>query len=141
MDQGDALDSPDGRTTSEATTRRVRVYVEAEYSPEHSSPMNNHWFFLYTVQISNEGDETVQLISRHWVIADAMDRVEEVRGLGVVGKQPVLEPGDSFEYTSGCPLGTPFGEMRGTYQMVTASGDRFDVEIAPFALKAPFTVH
>lgn len=141
MDEWDPNESPVIRTTSEAVTRQVRVYVEAEYSSAHSSPVGSNWFFLYTVQISNEGDETVQLISRHWIITDATEHVEEVRGLGVVGKQPVLEPGDSFEYTSGCPLNTPVGHMHGTYQMVTASGERFEITIAEFQLKAPYTVH
>ena len=127
--------------TSEAVTQTIRVRVAAEYSSEHSQPHQNQWFFLYTVEISNEGSETVQLISRHWIITDANHHVEEVRGLGVVGKQPVLAPGESFQYTSGCPLSTPFGSMRGTYQMVKGSGERFDVEIAAFALTEPYTVH
>ena len=105
--------------TSEAVTRDIRVSVEAQYSPAHSHPANQQWFFLYTIRISNEGQETVQLISRHWLITDANDRVDEVRGLGVVGQQPVLAPGESFEYTSGCPLSTAFGMMKGTYHMVT----------------------
>lgn len=127
--------------TSEAVTRGVRVRVHAEYSPEHSAPELHRWFFLYTVEITNEGDETVQLVSRHWIITDGAGHTEEVRGPGVVGEQPVLEPGESFEYTSGCPLAMPFGSMRGTYQMVTASGTRFDAEIAPFTLQGPYTVH
>ena len=127
--------------TSEAVTQGIRVQVIAQYSPEHSQPHQNKWFFLYTVEISNEGSETVQLISRHWIITDANHQVEEVRGPGVVGKQPLLAPGESFQYTSGCPLPTPFGSMRGTYQMVTGNGERFDVEIAAFALTEPYTVH
>ena len=127
--------------TSEAVTQGIRVQVTAQYSPEHSQPHQNKWFFLYTVEISNEGSDTVQLISRHWIITDANHQVEEVRGPGVVGKQPVLAPGESFQYTSGCPLPTPFGSMRGTYQMVTGNGEPFDVEIAAFALTEPYTVH
>ena len=127
--------------TSEAVTQAIRVRVAAQYSPEHSQPHQNQWFFLYTVEISNEGSETVQLISRHWIITDGNHHVEEVRGLGVVGKQPVLAPGESFQYTSGCPLSTPFGSMRGTYQMVKGSSESFDVEIAAFALTEPYTVH
>ena len=127
--------------TSEAVTRGIRIHVTSQYSAEHSQPFQNQWFFLYTIEISNESEETVQLISRHWIITDASNHVEEVRGLGVVGKQPVLAPGESFEYTSGCPLTTPFGSMRGTYQMVTVNGKRFDVEVAPFALTEPYTVH
>ncbi|HEX6974889.1 MAG TPA: Co2+/Mg2+ efflux protein ApaG [Vicinamibacterales bacterium] len=127
--------------TSEAVTRGVRVRVESEYSPERSDPGNSKWFFLYTIRISNEGHETVQLMTRHWIITDGTGHVEEVRGPGVVGEQPILKPGESFEYTSGCPLGTPFGLMEGTYQMVTDDGDRFDAKIAPFTLSEPYTVH
>lgn len=127
--------------TSEAVTRGVRVKVESEYAPERSQPLKNQWFFLYTITIVNEGAEPVQLLTRHWVITDATGHVEEVRGPGVVGKQPVLRPGESFEYTSGCPLSTPFGVMEGTYQMVTDSGEQFDAKIAPFTLSEPYTVH
>jgi ApaG protein len=126
---------------SEAVTNNVRVEVESQYAPERSQPFQNHWFFHYTVRISNEGDETVQLLSRHWIITDGNGHVEEVRGAGVVGEQPVLSPGESFEYTSGCQLKTSTGTMRGTYQMVTEEGSHFDVEIAPFALAEPYTVH
>jgi len=124
-------------STSEAVTRGVRVRVQARYDPGRSSPQQSQWFFLYTVQISNESPVTVQLLSRHWIITDATGRVEEVRGPGVVGEQPVLASGQSFEYTSGCPLTTPFGSMHGTYQMVTTEGKRFDVEIAGFTLSEP----
>ena len=108
--------------TSDAKTQGVRVQVVSKYSPERSQPTGSRWFFLYTVTISNEGDETVQLLTRHWVITDGAGQIEEVRGRGVVGKQPTLAPGESFEYTSGCPLGTSFGIMEGSYQMITASG-------------------
>src|SRR3954469_17940400 len=94
--------------TSEATTRGVRVQVVARYSPERSQPSGNKWFFLYTVTISNEGPETVQLLTRHWTVTDASGLIDEVRGSGVVGKQPTLAPGESFEYTSGWPLSTSF---------------------------------
>jgi ApaG protein len=127
--------------TSEATTRGVRVYVEAEYAPQRSQPLQSQWFFVYTLTISNEGLDTVQLLTRHWVITDGTGRVEEVRGPGVVGKQPVLAPGESFTYSSGCPLSSPFGVMEGTYQMVADGGDQFDVKIAPFTLSEPYTVH
>ena len=127
--------------TSEATTDGVRVQVTARYSPTRSQPLRNLWLFLYTIEISNESADTVQLISRHWIITDAENRVEEVRGLGVVGQQPTLAPGESFEYTSSCPLQTPFGTMGGTYQMVTSGGKRFDVEIATFTLSEPYTIH
>lgn len=126
---------------SEAVTRGIRVSVEAVYSPERSSPRSKHWFFLYTVTIANEGDETVQLLTRHWIITDGNSHVEEVKGPGVVGRQPVLGPGESFTYTSGCPLPTPYGMMEGTYQMVARGGDRFDARIAPFTLSEPYTVH
>jgi ApaG protein len=127
--------------SSEAVTRGIRVQVLSEYAGDRSDPRNNQWFFLYTIEISNEGTETVQLVSRHWIITDAEGRVEEVRGPGVVGQQPVLAPGESFTYTSGCPLTTPFGTMEGTYQMITADGTAFDATIAPFTLSEPYTVH
>lgn len=127
--------------TSEAITKGIRVHVESQYDPTRSRPQQNRWFFLYTVRIANEGAVTVQLISRHWIITDATDHVEEVRGPGVVGEQPVLAPGQSFEYTSGCPLTTPFGTMHGTYQMVTSRGERFDAQIAVFTLSEPHTLH
>ena len=120
--------------SSEVTTRNIRVRVQAQYDPSRSNPQLNQWFFLYTVTIANQGHETAQLISRHWIITDGIGKVEEVRGLGVVGEQPVLEPGQSFEYTSGCPLTTPFGTMHGTYQMVNQAAEKFDIEIAPFTL-------
>lgn len=126
---------------SEALTRGVRVTVRSEYSPEKSEPSRNQWFFLYTVAISNEGTETVQLLTRHWLITNGTGHIDEVRGPGVVGKQPTLKPGESFEYTSGCPLPTPFGVMEGTYLMVTEAGERFDAKIAPFTLSEPYTVH
>ena len=127
--------------TSEASTRGVRVSVLSEYAPDRSQPAQQNWFFLYTITITNEGDETVQLISRHWIITDSAGHVEEVKGLGVVGQQPVLAPGETFTYTSGCPLRTPFGKMEGTYQMTSRSGERFDARIAPFTLSEPYTVH
>jgi ApaG protein len=127
--------------TSETVTRGVRVQVESQYDAERSEPSRNQWFFLYTIRITNEGPDTVQLLTRHWIITDGAGKVEEVRGPGVVGKQPTLKTGESFEYTSGCPLTTPFGVMEGTYQMVTEGGERFDAKIAPFTLSEPYTVH
>lgn len=126
---------------SEAITDGMRVKVEARYSPEHSNTGNNQWFFLYTIRISNEGAESCQLVSRHWIIRNAVGKVEEVRGPGVVGEQPVLEPGEAFVYTSGCPLDTPFGSMEGSYEMVTDSGTRFDAEVARFELREPGGIH
>ncbi len=127
--------------TSEAITRGIRVHVKSAYDPRRSRPTQDQWFFLYTIRISNEGSETVRLLTRYWAIRDASGHVEEVRGAGVVGEQPILAPGDAFEYTSGCPLSTPFGTMRGTYQMITGGGERFDVEIAEFELSEPYKVH
>ena len=127
--------------TSEALTRGIRVHVASEYAPDRSQPCKNQWFFLYTVTITNESLDTIQLLTRHWVITDGKGHIEEVRGPGVVGKQPTLRPGQSFEYTSGCELGTPFGVMEGSYQMISEAGERFDVRIAPFTLSDPYTVH
>jgi ApaG protein len=127
--------------SSEAVTRGIRVFVQSEYAPDKSRPAHNEWFFLYTVRISNEGSEPVRLVTRHWIITHGTGHVEEVRGPGVVGKQPTLKPGESFEYTSGCPLPTSFGVMEGTYQMVSESGDLFDAKIAPFTLSEPYSVH
>jgi ApaG protein len=127
--------------TSEAITNNVRVEVESQYAPGHSQPFHGKWSFHYTIRITNEGDDTVQLISRHWLFTDSNGEVQEVRGAGVVGEQPVLAPGEAFEYTSGCTLKTSTGTMRGTYQMVSEDGSHFDVEIAACALVEPYTVH
>jgi ApaG protein len=126
---------------SDAVTRGIRVEVLSRYAAQNSHPQNGEWIFEYTVRITNQGDDTVQLISRHWIITDAAGHTQEVKGPGVVGHQPVLPPGESFKYSSWCPLETPVGMMHGTYQMVTAGGDQFDIEIAPFGLKAPYTVN
>ncbi len=128
-------------TSSEALTRGVRVQVRARYSGEHSSPAASRWFFLYTITISNEGDSAVQLINRHWTIVDGTGHTEEVHGPGVVGEQPVLEPGQRFEYTSGCPLPTPFGSMAGTFEMIRRNGTRFEAEVALFQLIQPASIH
>ncbi len=127
--------------SSEAVTRGIRVHVEPQFDPTRSRPAENLWFFLYTVTIRNESSETVQLISRHWIITDEEDRVEEVKGPGVVGELPVLAPNESFSYTSGCPLPTATGTMHGTYRMVTQDGEELDVEIAPFTLSEPYVVN
>ncbi len=127
--------------TSEAVTHGIRVKAASSYLEARSDPDHALWFFAYRIRIANEGGETVQLISRHWKIMDAEGRVEEVRGRGVVGEQPVLAPGESFEYTSGCPLSTPFGSMQGAYQMATESGERFNAEIAAFNLSQPHALH
>jgi ApaG protein len=128
-------------SSSSALTNGIRVDVHARYSADHSDPQRNLWFFLYTVQIANEAAETVQLLSRHWIITDATGRVEEVRGPGVVGEHPVLEPGESFEYTSGCPLPTPFGSMQGSYQFATRKGDQLEAQIARFELRQSGGLH
>jgi ApaG protein len=127
--------------TSEATTRGVRVEVESRYIREKSDPGRNRWFFAYDIRISNQGDNVVQLLNRHWIITDANGQVEEVKGPGVVGNQPILAPGESFEYTSFCPLTTPFGTMEGSYEMVTDGGGTFKARIAQFSLSEPMTVH
>ncbi len=127
--------------SSEAVTRGVRIRVEPQYDPTRSQPKESLWFFLYSVTIRNESPETLQLISRHWIITDEMNRVEEVKGPGVVGEQPILAPNESFRYTSGCPLKTPMGTMHGSYQMQIQGGEAFDAEIAPFTLSEPYTVN
>ena len=127
--------------SSEAETRGIVIHVEPEFDPSRSRPSEDLWFFLYTVTIRNQSSETVQLLSRHWVITDEANRTEEVRGPGVVGEQPVLAPGESFRYTSGCPLKTPTGTMHGSYQMATADGDAFDAEIAPFILSETYSIN
>jgi ApaG protein len=122
---------------SVAVTEGVIVEVAAAYVADRSSPEHGEFFFAYTVRISNTGPRAVQLLSRHWVITDARGRIEEVRGPGVVGKQPVITPGSSFSYTSACPLGTPWGSMSGSYEMLREDGSRFDARIGEFELAIP----
>ena len=126
---------------SDTTTRGIRIQVKSTYLPERSSPREEQYLFAYHIRISNVGDETAQLISREWIITSAEGEVERVKGPGVVGEQPVLQPGASFEYTSYCPLKTSVGSMQGTYQMVTADGETFDAVIEPFTLAAPHALH
>lgn len=126
---------------SSTTTKGVYIEVEPQFLPSQSNPKERQWMFGYHVRIRNDGKESVQLVSRHWIITDATGRVEEVRGPGVIGEQPVIAPGRSFEYTSGCPLPTPMGTMHGTYQMITAKGERFDAAIAPFTLAEPYSMN
>src|ERR1043165_4091296 len=121
-----------------AVTRKIEVTVTPRYVSERSSPSNGYFFWAYTIDITNLGKETVQLKTRHWRITDANGRLQEVKGPGVVGEEPVLKPGESFEYTSGCPLGTPSGIMAGTYEMSTTGGERFDIEIPAFSLDSPY---
>ena len=120
------------------TTRTIRVTVESFYLDEQSTPSDDHYVWAYQIQIENQGPEVVQLLNRHWHITDANGRVLEVKGPGVVGEQPVLHPGESFEYTSGTPLTTPSGIMVGTYGMVTSTGELFDVNIPAFSLDSPY---
>jgi ApaG protein len=122
---------------SSALTQGILVTVRTEYIAERSSISARQYAFAYTVNIANQGTVTAQLKSRHWIISDAHGAVQEVRGEGVVGAQPVLRPGEEFEYTSWCVIATPAGTMRGSYQMVTSEGDKFDAEIAPFRLNPP----
>lgn len=120
-----------------AITREIRVQVEPTYLDDQSEPDEAQYVWAYRVQIENEGTETVQLLTRYWHITDAMGRVQEVRGAGVIGEQPVLNPGESYEYTSGTPLPTPSGIMKGSYQMRTPSGEKFDIEVPAFSLDSP----
>lgn len=122
---------------SDVTTEGLRVTVRARYLPERSRPEAAHFFFVYTVRMTNLGTSAAKLESRHWIIEDAHGRTEEVRGPGVVGKFPRLEPGQGFEYTSFCPLPTPTGSMRGTYRMVRDDGRGFDAEVGRFELSEP----
>lgn len=122
---------------SSASAHGIRVDVTSTYVAERSAPARGEYFFAYRIRIANEGEEPARLVSRHWIITDGNGRVEEVRGAGVVGQQPRLEPGQAHEYTSFCPLKTPIGAMRGTYQMVRDDGATFDAEIAEFSLECP----
>jgi len=126
---------------NEATTRGIRVTVSPSYEPRRSAPASNRYFFSYHVRIENLGEDSVQLLSRHWIISDALGGTENVRGPGVVGHQPRLRPGQSFEYTSFCPLRTSVGTMHGTYTMVTEAGETFEAEIPLFHLAAPTPVN
>jgi ApaG protein len=126
---------------SDTTTRGIRIQVESFYDEERSSPQERYFFFAYQVRISNVGDRPAQLVSREWVITDANGDVQRVQGPGVVGEQPVLAPGESFEYTSFCPLPTAVGTMEGSYRMVLDDGESFDALIAPFSLAVPHAVN
>ena len=119
----------------------LTVSVTSRFEPEQSDPAEQQYIFAYTIRITNTGEHPAQVISRHWVITDGNQRVQEVRGLGVVGQQPLLAPGETFEYTSGCPLQTPVGTMRGTYHCVGENGIPFEVPIAEFLLAMPRTLH
>ena len=123
--------------TYQAVTGDISVTVSPRFLPERSSTEKSYYFWAYTIEIRNRGRRTVQLKTRHWRITDAFGRLQEVKGAGVVGEEPVLEPGAAFEYTSGVPLPTPSGFMVGTYGMVTPEGEKFDIDIPAFSLDAP----
>ena len=126
---------------STTTTEGIRITVKPAFWPERSAPESGHYSLTYTVEIANTGTQPATLRSRHWVITDANGRVEEVKGEGVVGKQPRLGPGERFEYTSWAMLRTPFGSMRGSYQMVRPNGQQFEARISEFALTLPNALH
>jgi ApaG protein len=120
---------------------RVDVRVSSSYIPDQSDPEEQRYVFSYTITITNQGSIPAQLVTRHWIITDANNRVQEVRGRGVVGEQPTLEPGESFQYTSGTVIATPVGTMQGSYQMVAGDGARFDADIPSFILSVPRVLH
>jgi ApaG protein len=123
------------------STRHIMVHVEPQFLPAQSRPDEGKFFWAYTITIQNKGPETVTLLTRHWVITDAMGQKQEVKGDGVVGETPTLKPGESFQYTSGCPLATPSGIMVGTYGMTTKHGEMFDIAIPAFSLDSPHDRH
>ena len=124
-----------------ALTNQIKVEVEPAYVHDQSNPMQSHYFFSYTVRISNQRPHPVTLVNRHWVITDGFGATEEVRGPGVVGLQPTIKPGEVFEYSSFCPLPTPTGFMQGTYEMIDAKGEALEVEIPRFTLSEPSHFH
>lgn len=126
---------------SDTTTRGIRVQVQSFYDEARSSPEEGYFFFSYQVRISNQRSEAAQLVSREWIITDGNGETQRVQGPGVVGEQPVLAPGDEFEYTSFCPLPTPVGSMQGSYRMVLENGESFEAEIATFSLAVPHAVN
>jgi len=136
MAQG-AHDQAEDSNMYRTISREIEVRVTPRLLPDRSSPDNGYYFWAYTVTLTNLGRETVQLKTRHWRITDALGRLQEVRGAGVIGKEPVLRPGEDFEYTSGVPLPTPSGFMNGTYGMVTETGEPFDIDIPAFSLDIP----
>ena len=129
------MDAP--KAAYRAVTRQIEVTATPRFLPERSSPENGYFFWAYTITLTNLGRETVQLKTRHWRITDAQGRLQEVRGAGVVGEEPVLKPGENFEYTSGVPLPTASGFMAGRYQMVSESGERFEIDVPTFSLDSP----
>jgi ApaG protein len=131
----------DSSSMSEMVTNGVRVIVQPEFLEAQSDPVAGLWLHAYHVTVENEGDVPVTLMARHWIITNARGEVEHVRGPGVVGHQPVLEPGESFRYSSGCPMNTSVGTMHGSFQMVREDGLKFNAEIAPFTLAEPFALN
>ncbi|MFQ6677425.1 MAG: Co2+/Mg2+ efflux protein ApaG [Fidelibacterota bacterium] len=126
---------------SNAITNGIRITVSPEYIPRRSNPTKPIYFFAYHIRITNESKENIQLMSRYWHITDAKGNIEEIRGPGVIGKKPLLMSGESFEYTSYCPLSTEFGVMRGSFQMIRDNGEYFDANINPFKLAIPFSIN
>ena len=126
---------------SDTTTHAVRIQVKAAYIPNRSLPSEHKYFFAYRIRISNLSDQPVQLLNRHWVITDGTGDVQEVRGAGVIGEQPQLAPQETFEYTSFCPLSTPVGSMRGSYDMLDHHGEHFDATIGAFTLAVPHALN
>ena len=133
----------DNKPAPDMSEKKYNIEVRSapEFIADQSDPVNDNYVFAYTITIENVGTVAAQLISRHWVITDAGGKVQEVRGLGVVGRQPLLQPGEQFSYTSGCQLDTPVGTMRGSYQMTAVDGRQFDAEIAEFTLAVPHVLH
>jgi len=134
LNKSDMLSDRQAATMYNAVTRKIEVSATPRFLPERSSVEKSYFFWSYTIEIRNHGDEVVQLKTRYWKITDAFGRVQEVKGAGVVGEEPVLKPGESYEYTSGVPLPTPSGIMSGSYGMVSQSGDRFDITVPAFSL-------
>ncbi len=132
---------PTGSIVAEGNKYHISISVNTAYLADQSDPSSDRYVFAYTITISNTGTVAAQLISRHWIITDADNVTQEVKGLGVVGEQPLLRPGESFEYTSGTAMATPVGTMRGTYQMVAEDGNKFDAEIPTFTLSMPRVLH
>lgn len=126
---------------NEVVHQDIDISVKTQYLQEQSDPDNNRYVFAYTIDIQNKGEKPVKLLSRHWIITDDNDRVEEVRGTGVVGQQPMIEPGQVFHYTSGAVLTTGFGTMQGSYEMVSEDGEKFAAQIPAFLLSRPLSVH
>lgn len=126
---------------TESKRYEITVSPKVTFLPEQSDPEKNHFVFAYTITVTNTGSVTAQLVSRHWIITDADHRVQEVKGIGVVGQQPLLQPGESYEYTSGASIPTPVGTMRGTYRMRADDSHEFDAVIPPFTLSVPRVLH